>query len=105
MIVLHKIDRVSDLNYNGLIPLQEQQDEQPEGVNIPGNAIDDDIVVIITLYPPWSLDTNDSCDNNQISNDRSRKEIQEKLYKVTPVKTKINKPYIDNIDAYNIDRA
>ena len=29
--------RVSGLNDNGPIPLQGQQDEQPEGVNIPGN--------------------------------------------------------------------
>ena len=98
-------DRVSGLNDNGSIPLQRQQDEQPEGVNIPGNAIDDnDVIDIMTLYPPWSLDTNDRCDITQIANDRSIKEIQE-FYKDTPVKTKINKPYIDNIDAYNRDRA
>ena len=44
MIVLHKILIVSDSNDNGLTPLQEQQDEQPEGAYIPGNAIDDDVV-------------------------------------------------------------
>ena len=44
----------------------------------------------MTLYPPWSLDTNDRCDINQIVNDRSRKEIQDELYKDTPVKTEIN---------------
>ena len=103
--VTQNFDRVSDLNDNGLTPLQGQQDEQPECVYIPGNAIDDDVVDIMTLYPPWSLDTNDRCDINQIVNDRSRKEIQDKLYKDTPVKTEINKPYIDNIDAYNRDRA
>ena len=98
-------DRVSDLNDNGLTPLQEQQDEQPEGVYVPGKAIDDDVVDIMTLYPPWSPGTNDSHDINQIADDRSRKEIQDELYKDTPVKTEINKPYIDNIDAYNRDRA
>ena len=41
----------------------------------------------------------------QIANDKSIKEIQDKFYKDTPVKTEINKPYIDNIDAYNRDRA
>ena len=90
------------------LPLQGQQDEQPEGANIPGNAIDDDdddVVGIMTLYPPWSPDTNDGCDINQSAHDRSRKEIQDKLYKDTPVKTEINKPYIENIDAYNRDRA
>ena len=103
--VTQNFDRVSDLNDNGSTPLQGQQDEQPEGVNIPGNTIDDDVVDIMTLYSPWSLDANDRCDINQIANDINRKEIQDELYKDTPVKTKINKPYIDNIDTYNRDRA
>ena len=34
-----------------MTPLQGQQDEQPEGVIIPGNAIDDDVVDIMILYP------------------------------------------------------
>ena len=38
--VTQKFDRVSDSNDNGLTPLQGQQDEQPEGVYIPANAID-----------------------------------------------------------------
>ena len=97
--VTQTFDRVSDLNDNGSTPLQGQQDEQPEGVNIPGNAIDNDVVDIMTLYPPWSPDTNDRCDNNQVTSDRSRKEIQDKLYKDTPVKTENNKSCIDNIDA------
>ena len=104
-IVTQNFDRVSDSNDNSLTPLQGKQDEQPEGVYVPGNAIDDDVVDIMTLYPPWSPDPNDSYDINQIANVRSRKEIQDELYKDTPVKTEINKPYIDNIDAYNRDRA
>ena len=104
--VTQNFDRVSGLNDNGLIPLQGQQDEQPEGANIPGNAIDDnDVVDIMTFYPPWSPDTNDRCDITQIANDRSIKEIQDEFYKDTPVKTEIDRPYIDNIDAYNRDRA
>ena len=104
--VTQNFDRVSGLNDNGLIPLQGQQDEQPEGANIPGNVIDDDDVVdIMTLYPPWSPDKNDRCDITQIANDKSIKEIQDEFYKDTPVKTEINKPYIDNIDAYNRDRV
>ena len=35
----------------------------------------------------------------------NRKEIQDELYKDMPVKTETNKPYIDNIDAYNRDSA
>ena len=103
--VTQNFDRVSDFNDNGLTHLQGQEDEQPEGDNIPGHAIDDDVVDIMTLYPPWSMDTNDRCDINQVASDRNRKEIQDKLYKDTPVKTEIIKPYMDNIDAYNRDRA
>ena len=90
--VTQNFDRVSDLNDSGLTPLQGQKDEQPQGVNILGNAIHDDVVDIMTLYPPWSLDTNDRCDINQIANDRSRKEIQNELYKDTPVKLKSASP-------------
>ena len=59
----------------------------------------------MTLYPPWSPDTNDRCDNNQIASDRNRQEIQDELYKDMSVRTENNKPYIDNTDAYNRDRA
>ena len=48
---------------------------------------------------------NDRCDTTEIANDKSIKEIQDKFYKDTPVKTEINKLYIDNIDAYNRARA
>ena len=44
-------------------------------------------------------------DNNEVTCDRNRKEIQDELYKDTPVKTGSNKPYIDNIDTYNRNRA
>ena len=80
------------LNDNGSTPLQGQQDKLPEGVNIPGNAIDDDVVDIMTSYPPLSLKTNDRCDITQIANDKSIKEIQDELYKDTPVKTKLTSP-------------
>ena len=103
--VTQGFDRVSDFNDNGSTPLQGQQDEQPEGINRAENAIDNDVVDIMTLYPPWSTDTNDRCDNNPVASDRNRKQIQNELYKDTPVKTENNKPYIDNIDAYNRDRA
>ena len=59
----------------------------------------------MTGYPSWSTDTNDICDNNEVICNRNRKEIQDELYKDTPVKTESNKPYIDNIEAYNRDRA
>ena len=103
--VTQNFDRVSGLHDNGLTPLQGQQDDQPEGINIPENAIDDDVVDIRTIYPPWSRDTNDMCDITQIANDKSIKDIKDKICKDTPVKTEINKPYIDNIDTYSRDRA
>ena len=99
MIVLHMILIVSDSNDNGSTPLQ------PECVNRAENAIDNDAVDIMTLYPSWSTDTNNRCDNNQVASDKNRKEIQDELYKDMPVKTENKKPYIDNIDTYNRDRA
>ena len=89
--VTHDFDRVLDYNGNGSIPLQGQQDEQPEAVNGAENASEHDVV--------------DISDNNDAICDRNRKEIQDELYKDTPVKTEDNKPEIDNIDAYNRDRA
>ena len=59
---------------------------------------------IRTIYHQWSLDTNDTYDIIQIANDKSMKDIRDKICKDMPVKTEINKPYIDNIDAYNRDR-
>ena len=73
--VTQNFDRVSGLHDNGSTPLQGQQDDQPEGIDIPENAIDDDVVGIRTIYPPWSLDTNDIHDITQIANDKSRKDI------------------------------
>ena len=90
--VTHDFDRVSDYNDNGSTPLQGKQEEQPEAVNSAENAIEHDAVDILTGYPSWSTDTNDICDNNEVIYDRNRKEIQNKLYKDTPVKTKDNKP-------------
>ena len=57
--VTQNFDRVSGLHDNGLTPLQGQKDNQPVEVTTPENAIDDDVVDIRTIYPPWLLDTND----------------------------------------------
>ena len=103
--VTHDFDRVLDYSDNGSTPLQGQQDEQPEAVNGAENAIECDAVDILTEYPPWSTDTYDMCDDDEVIYDRDRKEIQDELYKDMPVKTEDNKPYIDNIDTYNRDRA
>ena len=59
----------------------------------------------MTEYRPWSTETYDTCDADEAIYDRNRKEIQGELFKDTPVKTEENKPYRDNIDAYNRDRV
>ena len=46
-----------------------------------------------------------TCDDDEVIYDTNRREIQVELYKDTPVKTEDNKPDVDNIDAYNRDRA
>ena len=73
--VTRNFDRVSGIHENGLTPSQGQQDDQPDDVTIPENAIDDYVVDIRTIYPPWSLDTNDMYDITQIANDKSTKDI------------------------------
>ena len=103
--VTHDFDRVSDYSDNGSTPLQGQQDEQPEAVNGAENAIEHDAIDILTEYPPWSTETYDLCDSDEAIYDRNSKEIKGELFKDAPVKTEDNKPYIDNIDTYNRDRA
>ena len=103
--VAHDFDRVSDYCNNGSTPLQGEQNEQPEAVNGAENAIEHDAIDILTEYSPWSTETYDLCDSDEAIYDRNRKEIQSELFKDTPVETEDNKLYIDNIDAYNRDRA
>ena len=102
--VTQNFDRVSGLHDNGLTPLQGQEDDQPVEVTTLENAIDDDAIDIRTIYPPWLPDTNDMCDSNQMTNDKSMKDIRDEICKDMPLKTEINKPYLDNIDAYDRDR-
>ena len=59
----------------------------------------------MTEYPRWSTETYDLYDSDEAIYDRNRKERQSELFKDTPVKAEDNKSYIDNIDAYNRDRA
>ena len=102
--VTQNFDRVSGLHDNGSTPSQGQEDDQPVDATTPENAIDDDVVDTMTIYPLWSMDTNDMCDIVQTANVKSIKNIRDEIGKDTPVKTEINKPYIDNIDTYNRDR-
>ena len=94
--VTYNFDRVSGLHDNGMTPLQMQEGNWPVKATTPENAIDDDVIDIRTIYPPWSLDTNDMNDITQMTNYKS---IKDEICEDTPQKTDINKPYIDNIDA------
>ena len=102
--VTHNFDRVSGLHDNGLTPLQMQDGDQTVEATAPENGIDDDVIDIMTIYPPWSTDTNDLNDIDQMTNYESMKDIRDEICKDTPQKTEITKPYIDDIDAYNRDR-
>ena len=81
-----------------------QDGDQTVEIITPENAIDDDVTDIMTIYPLWSTDTDDLNDIDQMTNYKSMKDIRDELCKDTPQKTEINKPYIDDIDAYNRDR-
>ena len=102
--VMHNFDRVSGLHDNGLTPLQMQEGDQTADTTVPENVIDDDVIDIMTIYPPWSTDTNDLSDIDQKTNYKGMKDIRDKICKDTPQETEINNPYIDNIDAYNTDK-
>ena len=85
--ITQNFDKVSGLQDNGLTPLQGLEDNHPVKVTTPENAIDDDVVDIRTIYPPWSPDTNDMCDINQMTNYKSMKDIRDEICKDTPLKT------------------
>ena len=65
--VIHNFDRVLGLLDNGLTPLQMQDGDQPVEATNPENAIDDDVIDIMTIYPLWSTDSNDLNDINQMT--------------------------------------
>ena len=102
--VRHNFDRVPGLHDNGLTHLQMQNRDQMVETTASENAIDDNVTDIQTIYPLWLTDTDDLNDIDQMTNYKSMKDIRDELCKDTPQKTETNKPYIDNIDAYNRDR-
>ena len=102
--VTHNFDRVSGLHDNGMTPPQMQDGDQTVETTAPENAIDDNVTDIATIYPLWSTDTDDLNVTDQMTNHKTMKDIRDELCKETPQKTETNKPYIDDIDAYNRDR-
>ena len=87
-----------------MMPSQMQDGDQTAESIAPENAIDDNVTDIAIIYPPWSADTDDLNDIDQMTNYKSMKDIRDELCKDTPQKTETNKPYIDDIDAHNRDR-
>ena len=102
--ITHNFDRVSGLHDNGMMPSQMQDGYQIAGSIASENAIDDNVTDTETIYPLWSTVTDDLNDIDQMTNYKSMKDIRDELCKDTPQKTETNKPYTDDIDAYNRDR-
>ena len=82
--VTHNFDRVSGLHDNGLTSFQMEDGDQTVEVTAPENAIDDDVIDIMTIYPPWSIDTDDLNDIDHMTNYNSMKDIRDELCKDTP---------------------
>ena len=55
--VTHNFDRVSGLYDNGMMPSQMQDGDQTAESIASENAIDDNVIDMETIYPPWSTDT------------------------------------------------
>ena len=102
--ITHNFDRVSGLHDNGMMPSQMQDGDQTAESIASENAVNDNVTDVETISPPWSTDTDDLNDIDQMTNYKSMKDIRDEFCKDTPQKTETNKPYIDDIDAYNRDR-
>ena len=81
--VTHNFDRVSGLHDNGLTSFQMQDGDQTVEVTSPENAIDDDVIDIMTIYPPWSTDTDDLNDIDHITNYNSMKDMRRVMQRHT----------------------
>ena len=89
--VTHNFDRVSGLHDNGMISLQMQDGDQIVEITAPENAIDD-VTDIATIYPPWSTDTDDLNDIDQMTNYKSMKDIRESYAKTHHKRQKLISP-------------
>ena len=100
----NNFDSILDHDNNGPSPLQRQQDEQPQVVNAIDKTVDSHTNDISVSYLKWSTNTHDIIDTSDID-DTNKLEIQRQIRNDTLVKTRDNKPYIDNVDIYNRDIA
>ena len=80
---------------NGPTPLQGQQDEQPQAL---------DTNDIIANYVKWYTNMHDDIETILID-DIDRQEIQRQMRNDTPVKTRDNRQFIDDINSYDRDKA
>ena len=55
---------------------------------------------ILTKYPAWSMDTNDTENTNKAQYRENRQDILNAWQKDTPVKTRDNRQVLDDIEAY-----
>ena len=100
-------EQVDQTSQNNLLTTKQGFiDETESAINIPESPKTD------TSYPlQWQAVSNSTShqgidlDANLQDDQLQDKEEQGELFKETPVKSEDNKPYIDNIDTYNRDRA
>ena len=90
--VTYNFDRVSGLHDNGMTPLQMQDGGQTVEITAPENAIDDDATDIVTIHPPWSTDTDDLNDIDQMTNYKSMKDIEMSYAKTHHKRQKLQSP-------------
>ena len=87
---------------NSPVQLSNQHDANTENhTQLPYNAHFNDI---LTKYPAWSTDTNDSENTNQAQYISDRQDILTAWQKDTPVKTPDNRQVLDNLEAYVQDK-
>ena len=64
-----------------MTPPQMQDGDQTVETMAPENAIDDNVTDIVAIYPPWSTDTEDLNDIDQMTNYKIMKDIRDELCK------------------------
>ena len=69
--VANDFGKVSYHDENDSTPLEGQQDEQLTTVKGAENVIEYDASDISTEYSPWSTETNDSCDFDEVTFNRT----------------------------------
>ena len=83
---------------NSSAPLSDQHDANAENhTKLPYHAHLNDI---LTEYPAWSVDANDTENTNQAQYRSDRQDILTAWQKDTPIKTPDNRQVLDNLEAY-----